>query len=84
MMTAAYPTFLDEDGALCASAVVDPEWFSAPGKAMSTRRKNIRRAQRVCAACPLVRRCGRWGMATGQTGVWGGMYLEGGRPFHAE
>lgn len=34
----------------------------------------------VCASCPVRTECGDYGTSTRQSGVWGGSYLNAGKP----
>jgi hypothetical protein len=51
----------------CTGPGVDPDWFLPEANAA-----DVRRAQRVCAGCPVRERCRRWATAHDEHGVWGG------------
>lgn len=53
---------------------LDPEmWFSTDPEVREF-------ARLICADCPIREMCEQYGIATRQTGIWGGSILERGRP----
>lgn len=74
---APYPAFLANPVAECKDA--DPNLFTAPdGERNGGRRRRVRKAKAVCAACPLRKECLIWGHKHRETGVWGGEDLIAG------
>ena len=73
-VTVAYrhPTPTSPDmGWACAG--IDPEQFFPEDEA------TLAAARQICADCPLQDVCRELGLARGESGVWGGLLLEGGR-----
>jgi len=60
---------------------VDPELFAETGRRWDeadwTRMAWV---ARFCRPCPVRRQCLRWGMDNKESGVWGGLCLNRGRP----
>lgn len=72
------PEFLGFGHGRCAK-VGDPDDFTET----STRRDGIaarERAKAVCRSCPFEEECLAWAESSGQDGVWGGVWLKGGKP----
>ena len=41
---------------------------------------HLSKTTKPCGACPIVASCGDWGMVHKQSGLWGGVLLELGKP----
>lgn len=62
--------------AICAGTPSPEAWFPDPTDDYST-------ASAECAACPIAESCADWAMVHKQSGLWGGVLLERGKPVGA-
>lgn len=46
-----------------------------PGRASHSERDRVRRAQLICADCPVADKCAEFARAADASGVWGGLYF---------
>lgn len=75
----AYPEFMASGEGLCLTRGNANDFTESSTKPYGFAARA--RAAEVCGDCPFSMRCREWAQESGQTGMWGGLWFQDGKPF---